>query len=151
MRRIYVCLVALSLGASALPAAATECAATVDSTDAMQFTTRSLVVPRSCEQFSVTLRHVGKLPATTMGHNFVLAREADVAAVAADGAKAGAASGFVKRGDARVIAASAVIGGGESTRIDIPVHRLRAGEAYAYICTFPGHFVIMRGALRLAE
>lgn len=151
MRRIHVRFIALCLGAVALPAAAAECAATVESTDAMQFTTRSLVVPRACEQFSVTLRHVGKLAATTMGHNFVLAREADVAAVAADGAKAGAASGFVKRGDARVIAASGVIGGGGTTRVDIPVSRLRAGETYAYICTFPGHFVIMRGTLRLAE
>lgn len=117
----------------------------------MQFTTRELVVPRTCGSFSVTLRHTGKLPATAMGHNFVLARAADVPAVAADGAKAGVASGYVKPGDARIIAASRVVGGGESTRVDIPVQRLRAGEAYAYICSFPGHFVIMRGSLRLAE
>ena len=131
------------------PAAAAECKATVESTDAMQFTTKALTVPAACKQFTVTLKHSGKLPKTVMGHNFVLGKTADINGINTDGMKAGAAQNFVKPGDARVIASSKVIGGGESTTITIPVGKLKAGESYTYICSFPGHASIMRGTLVL--
>lgn len=129
------------------PAAANACAATVESNDAMQFTTKALTVPKSCKSFTVTLKHVGKLPANVMGHNLVVGKTADIASIATDGMKAGAAANFVKAGDARVIAASKVIGGGQSTTVTIPVAKLKAGESYTYVCTFPGHSSIMRGTL----
>ncbi|GAB2521243.1 azurin [Lysobacter humi (ex Lee et al. 2017)] len=128
-------------------ATAAECKATLDSNDAMQFTTKAITVPKSCKTFTVTLRHVGKLPATVMGHNFVLGKTADIAAIATDGMKAGVAANYVKAGDARVVASSKVIGGGQSTTVTIPVAKLKAGESYTYACTFPGHSSIMRGTL----
>lgn len=131
------------------PAAAAECKATVESTDAMQFTTKALTVPAACKQFTVTLKHSGKLPKAVMGHNFVLGKTADINGINTDGMKAGAAQNFVKPGDARVIASSKVIGGGESTTVTIPVGKLKAGESYTYICSFPGHASIMRGTLVL--
>lgn len=131
------------------PATAAECKATVESTDAMQFTTKALTVPAACKQFTVTLKHAGKLPKTVMGHNFVLGKTADINGINTDGMKAGVAQNFVKPGDARVIASSKVIGGGESTTITIPVGKLKAGESYTYICSFPGHASIMRGTLVL--
>lgn len=131
------------------PAAAAECKATVESTDAMQFTTKALTVPAACKQFTVTLNHSGKLPKAVMGHNFVLGKTADINGINTDGMKAGAAQNFVKPGDARVIASSKVIGGGESTTVTIPVGKLKAGESYTYICSFPGHASIMRGTLVL--
>ena len=133
------------------PAAAAECKATVESTDAMQFTTKALTVPAACKQFTVTLKHAGKLPKTVMGHNPLgrLPEPADINGINTDGMKAGVAQNFVKPGDARVIASSKVIGGGESTTITIPVGKLKAGESYTYICSFPGHASIMRGTLVL--
>lgn len=139
-------LALLGLAAFASPAAA-ACSATVESNDAMQFTTKNITVPSSCKQFTVTLKHTGQLPATVMGHNMVLAKTSDINAVAADGMKAGAAANYVKAGDPRVIAASKVIGGGQSTTFTIPVNKLKAGEQYTYACTFPGHSSIMRGTL----
>ncbi len=133
------------------PAQAATCNATVDSTDAMQFTTKNLVVPVSCKQFTVTLKHVGKLPKTVMGHNFVLGKSSDADGINADGMKAGIEQNYVKPGDPRVIAASKVIGGGESTTVTIPVAKLSVGEKYTYICSFPGHASIMRGTLSLAK
>lgn len=129
------------------PAQAAECGATVESTDAMQFITKNLVVPASCKQFTVTLKHTGQLPKTVMGHNFVLAKTADIDAVNADGMKAGVEQNYVKPGDTRVIGSSKVIGGGESATVTIPVAKLKAGEKYTYICSFPGHAAIMRGTL----
>lgn len=149
MKCLLRATVLFALASVATPALAAQCAATVESTDAMQFLTRTLNVPADCKEFTVTLKHTGKLPATTMGHNFVLARDVDIAGIAADGMKAGAAAGFLKPGDARIIAASSVVGGGQSATVSIPVGKLKVGEAYTYICSFPGHFVIMRGTLRV--
>lgn len=139
------------LGLVATPALAAECKATVESTDAMQFTTKSLTVPASCKQFTITLKHTGKLPRNVMGHNLVLGKTADLSAINADGMKAGLASQYVKPGDARVIAASKVIGGGETTTVNIPVSKLKAGESYSYFCSFPGHFALMKGTLSLGK
>lgn len=138
-----------ALSAFAAPAQAATCSATVDSNDAMQFTTKEITVPKSCKQFAVTLKHVGKLPVTVMGHNFVVARTADIAGVAADGMKAGAAANYVKAGDARVVAASKLVAGGQSTTVNIPVGKLKAGEAYTFVCTFPGHSATMRGTFAI--
>ena len=139
------------LGMVATPALAAECKATVESTDAMQFTTKSLSVPASCKQFTITFKHTGKLPRNVMGHNLVLGKTADLNAINADGMKAGLASQYVKPGDARVIAASKVIGGGETTTVNIPVGKLKAGESYTYFCSFPGHSALMKGTLSLGK
>lgn len=139
------------LGLVATPALAAPCNATVESTDAMQFTTKAVTVPASCKQFTITLKHTGKLPRTVMGHNLVLGKTADINAINTDGMKAGLASQYVKPGDARVIAASKVIGGGESTTVIIPVGKLKAGESYTYFCSFPGHAALMKGTLSVGK
>lgn len=134
---------------AAAPAFAADCATTVEANDMMQFNTKSITVPKACKSFSVTLKHVGKMPKTAMGHNLVVTSAADMTAVNADGMKAGAASDFVKKDDARVIAHTKVIGGGESTTIEIPVAKIAAGTDYSFFCSFPGHAGIMKGALKL--
>lgn len=151
IRKLSAVAVFAIAGTFALPAMAADCAVTVDSTDAMQFTTKSLEVPAACKEFKVTLKHVGKLPKNVMGHNFVLSKPADVNGVNADGMKAGADANYVKAGDPRVIAASKLIGGGESTSVTIPVAKLTAGEDYTYFCSFPGHAALMKGTLTLAR
>src|SRR5690606_7054037 len=138
-------------GAFAAPAMAADCKATVESTDAMQFTTKSMTIPASCKEYTVTLKHTGKLAKNVMGHNFVVTKTSDVNAVNADGMKAGADANYVKAGDARVIAASKLIGGGESTTFTIPVSKLKAGEDYTFFCSFPGHVALMKGSLTLGK
>ncbi|HXI66514.1 MAG TPA: hypothetical protein VNH41_01130, partial [Steroidobacteraceae bacterium] len=39
---------------------------------------RELIVPTECAEVEVTLRHSGKLPAKTMGHDWVLAKDSDM-------------------------------------------------------------------------
>lgn len=151
IRKLSAAAVLAIVGTFALPAMAADCAATVDSTDAMQFTTKSLQVPAACKEFKVTLKHIGKMPKAAMGHNFVLGKTADVKGINADGMKAGADANYVKAGDARVIAASKLIGGGESTTVTIPVAKLKAGEDYTFFCSFPGHAALMKGSLTLVK
>lgn len=143
-------LATLALCASAgAPALAADCATTVEANDMMQFNTKSITVPKACKNFTVTLRHTGKLPKTAMGHNFVVTLATDLQAVGADGMKAGAAADFIKKDDARVIAHTKLIGGGESTTVELPVAKLRAGTDYAFFCSFPGHASVMKGTLKL--
>ena len=138
------------LGLSATPLWAADCAATIDGNDAMQYDQKSIAVPKTCKQFTVTLKHTGKLPKASMGHNWVLGTAADEPGIIADGMKAGAEQNYVKPNDTRVIAHTKLIGGGESDSISFPVSKLKAGESYAYFCTFPGHAALMKGTLTLA-
>jgi len=137
------------LGLATTPLMAAECSIEVDANDAMQFNTKSITVPKTCKTFEVTLKHTGKLPVTAMGHNWVLSTAADEAGVIADGAKAGAANSYEKPDDSRIIAHTKLIGGGESDTTKFDVSKLKAGENYAFYCTFPGHAALMKGTLAL--
>lgn len=127
--------------------AATNCSVTVEGNDAMKFNLTSIDVPKSCKDFTVNLKHVGKFPKNAMGHNWVLSKTADVAAVNRDGASAGLAKHYVKDGDARVIAHTKIIGGGESDSVKFSTSKLKAGEDYTFFCSFPGHAGVMKGKL----
>lgn len=133
----------------AFPTLASDCDITISANDAMQFDTRELSVPASCKQVTLTLKHTGQLPAGVMGHNWVLTKTADMSAVATDGMSAGAGNAFVKPDDARVIAATDVIGGGASTSITFDTSALEQGQDYSFFCSFPGHWAIMQGKFQL--
>ena len=141
---------ALALVASSRVFAAV-CSAEIDGNDAMQFNKTTMAIPLACKEFTVKLKHTGKLPKAAMGHNWVLSKTADVAGVASDGMPAGLAKEYDKDGDAREIAHTKVVGGGESTSVSFDVAKLKAGEAYTYFCSFPGHSSIMKGTLTLAK
>lgn len=145
-------LIALALlGLLSMPLMAAECSTTVEANDAMQYNQKAITVPKACKSFTVTLKHTGKLPKTAMGHNWVLAHSADESAVIADGMQAGAANSYEKPGDTRIIAHTKLIGGGESDTASFSVAKLKAGEQYAYFCTFPGHAALMHGTLALGK
>ena len=64
MKKILATL-ALSACAAA-PAFAADCATTVEANDMMQFNTKSITVPKECKNFTVTLKHTGKMPKTAL-------------------------------------------------------------------------------------
>ena len=82
-----------------------------------------------------------------MGHNWVLSKSADVQPVATAGMSAGLAAEYVPQADARVIAFSEVIGGGQSTSVSFSTDGLTIGDGYTFFCSFPGHSYSMRGLL----
>lgn len=145
-------LIAIALlGLLSTPLLAAECATTIEGSDAMQFNQKSITVPSTCKTFAVTLKHVGTLPKAAMGHNWVLSTSADEAGVVADGMKAGAVNDYEMPNDARIIARTKLIGGGESDTVTFDVSKLKAGASYAYFCTFPGHASLMKGTLSLGK
>jgi azurin len=138
---------AQAMAPAAAPAAAgaAACKLTITGSDIMQFDKKELKAPATCKTIELTLKHSGKLAANVMGHNWVLAKTADVQPIVSAGIAAGLKNNHVPPGDRRVIAATKVIGGGQSTAITFSTAALKKGEAYTYFCTFPGHAAIMKG------
>lgn len=128
-------------------AAAKVCKLDIAGNDLMQYDKKELKVDKDCTSVEVTLKHTGKLPAASMGHNWTLVKTADVNGVANDGLSAGLPADYVKPGDKRVIAHTKVVGGGQSASVTFPTSALKPGESYTYLCTFPGHSALMKGKL----
>ena len=141
-------LIALLLLLGAPAAMAATCSVDIEGNDAMKYNVANIDVSRSCKDFTINLKHTGKLPKAAMGHNVVIAATSDIKGVDADGIKAGVAKNYIKPGDARVIAHSPLVGGGESTKVTFPVSKLGAGP-YSFFCSFPGHSTLMKGTITL--
>lgn len=123
------------------------CKIKLGSNDMMQFDQKELTVSAGCKTVEIELVHTGQLPVASMGHNIVITKTADYEAVAKDGIKAGVEGNYVPADDARVIAFTKLIGGGESTSVSFEGSKLTAGEDYTFFCSFPGHSSVMKGKL----
>ena len=131
--------------AAPLAAQAAECSVDLEGNDAMKFNKTSIEVPKACKDFTINLKHTGKMAKNVMGHNVVVAKAADVSGIAADGMSA--APSFIKPDDARVIAHTDMIGGGGSTKVTFDVAKLKDAGDVAFFCSFPGHAALMQGTL----
>ena len=139
-------LTAIALLLASSSAVAETCKVEIDGDDMMKYNKTELKVAGSCTEVELTLKHAGKLPATAMGHNWVLTKTADFEAVAKAGMSA-TDSDHVPAGDARVIAHTKVIGGGQMTTVTFPTSALTPGGDYTFFCSFPGHWSLMKGKL----
>ncbi len=146
--RMIACL-SLAFAASSTFAADKVCAVEIAGTDQMQFDKKEIAVAADCTEVEVTLKHTVKLPAQAMGHNWVLAKTADLAAIASEGMGAGLPNDYIKKGETRVIAHTKVIGGGQSATVKFATSLLKKGEAYSFFCTFPGHSTLMKGTFKV--
>ena len=134
--------------AAAAPAAG-NCATTVEANDAMQFNTKEIQVSKACKEFTITLKHTGTQPKASMGHNIVIGKAEDMDGIFKDGAGA-AETDYVKPDDARVVAHTKLIGGGEESSLTLDPAKLADGE-YKFACTFPGHGALMNGKVTLVD
>lgn len=146
-KSVLPCLVVAMLALLPLHAAARTCNVAIGSNDAMQFDKQEIRIAADCTQVKLTLRHTGALPAEVMGHNWVLTTTANLEALATAAGKLPASSDHVPKGDARVLAASKVVGGGQSTTFTFSTSALRKGGDYTFFCSVPGHWMMMKGKL----
>lgn len=140
-------LMLAAIGLVGRAAYAKTCDVTVEGSDAMKFNTDRIALAADCTEVQLTLKHVGKLPVTAMGHNWVLTETSAYQAVATAGTAAGAAAGYLPKNDARIIASTKLIGGGETATVRFPVSKLKKGGDYTFFCSFPGHWTMMKGKL----
>lgn len=129
------------------PAVVENCATTIEGNDQMQYNVDSITVPASCTQFTINLTHTGTMAANVMGHNVVVAAQSDMEGIDQDGA--GVTPDHVKADDARVIAHTKVVGGGESTSVTFDVAKIKDGGPYKFFCSFPGHMTLMQGSIQV--
>ncbi|MBK9294077.1 MAG: hypothetical protein IPM57_06465 [Oligoflexia bacterium] len=105
--------------------------------ETMLFDKRELYVKAGEE---ITLTFVNN--ATTMKHNWLLVTPGKADEIGILGAKAGEAKQFVPE-SSDVLATTKLIGKGQ----DVIKFKAPPSGQYPYICTFPGHYTVMRGTL----
>jgi azurin len=137
----------LALLLAAGTAHADDCTIDVKGDDMMKFDKTEVTVSAACKTITLKLAHTGKLAANAMGHNLVVSPTESYVAVATDGMNAGLPNNYVPPNDARVLGYTKVVGGGESATATMPGAKLKAGGAYTFFCSFPGHYSIMKGTL----
>lgn len=142
---------AAAVGATAAAAMGDDddCTIGIEVGDNISYSTDSLSVPASCSEVTVTITHTGQLPAVAMGHNWVLLPEADLDSIAQAGAMAGVDAAYVPDDD-RIVAATGLVGGGESDSVTFSLDALEDGVTYRYVCTFPGHWAVMQGSFTVS-
>lgn len=140
-------LLGLAMLAASPLALADNCTVNIGGGDNMKFDIKEATVSASCQTITINLEHTGRLPVAAMGHNVVITDTKDVAGVSQDAIKAGAAAGYLPQDDARVLAATDMIGGGETSSTTLPGSALTAGGDYTFFCSFPGHSGLMKGKL----
>jgi azurin len=92
------------------------------------------------------LTNVGKLPAQAMSHNWVLTSTSDWDAVTKLAlAAASKPPQYLPDDQSLILAHTKMLGPGESDTIEFDAPTT-PGE-YWYVCTFPGHFALMKGKL----
>src|SRR5690606_10629260 len=111
----------------------------LNSDDQMKFDKTEIRV-KAGEKIKLTLNHTGKLPKNAMGHNFVLLEKGTDVAKFATAAMNDKDTEYIPAKG--VLAHTKLIGGGESTSIEFTVP---AKGSYDFICSFPGHYAMMKG------
>jgi azurin len=108
--------------------------------DTMAFDKTKLTVANG-SKVHLVLKNRGTL--AVMTHNWVLVKKGTEARVALDGLEKAATTGYVVPGE-NVLAYTPMAAPGGSTEVtfDAP-----SPGTYPYICTFPGHYVVMKGEL----
>ena len=144
--KFFISLVLTLAPAYILTADATK--VTITGNDTMQFDLKTFEA-KAGEKVELTFKNIGKIPKIAMGHNLVILRKG-ISAIAfgqkAMGAGANATNALPDSVKGDTIAATKLLGPAESETITFTAPD--AGD-YEYVCTFPGHFAMMRGVMKV--
>ncbi len=114
---------------------------TLNSNDKMQYDLSEIDVYEG-QTVVITLNHTGTMPLASMGHNFVLLKQGTDLAKFEEKAGKAQKDGYIPTDKSDIIAHTKLIGGGES---DIVTFEAPAKGTYDYMCSFPGHYSVMKG------
>ena len=120
---------------------------TIAGNDMMKYDKTKFEV-KAGSKVKLVLKNIGKIPKIAMGHNLVILKKG-VTAIAfgqkALGAGANALNALPDSVKGDTLAHTKLLGPGESDTIIFTAPK-EAGD-YEYVCTFPGHFALMRGKM----
>ena len=114
--------------------------------DTMQFDTRAIDV-KVGETVKITLKNVGKAPKIAMGHNLVILKAGSNFMAFAGKASAARESEYIPvdpESKAMILAHTKLLGPDET---DSLIFEAPAAGTYEFLCSFPGHFALMKGAI----
>ena len=116
---------------------------TVEGNDQMKFNT-DLIRVKAGDPLELTLKNVGSLPKESMGHNLVILKPGtDIATFGGEAAAAVDNEYIPKSSLSSVVAHTKLLGPGEEDKISVTLEK----GVYEYICSFPGHFGMMKGKI----
>ena len=131
-------------GISSLFAAAAPREIEITANDQMKFSLAAIEA-KAGEQLKVTLKNIGTLPKEAMGHNWVLLKPGTDLNAFAMAAMTAKDSDYVPAAHKdKVVASIKVLGPKQSA--DATFSLTAPGE-YPFICSFPGHYMLMKGTI----
>jgi azurin len=115
---------------------------TIEGNDQMKYN-KSVIRVKAGQKVKLTLKHVGTMDISVMGHNWaLLTPDADMAAIGQAAANAKDTDYIPADMTDKIIAHTKMLGGGQSDTIEFDAP---APGTYTFMCTFPGHYALMQG------
>ena len=121
-----------------------EIAIIINSDDFSMKFDKKEIIAYSGQKITLTLNHIGKLDKLVMGHNFVLLKKGVNTNEFGIKASSEKENEYIPDGGKQVIAHTKLIGGGDSDTITFDAPKK---GTYEFICSFPGHYMSMKGKL----
>ena len=123
---------------------------TINGNDQMQFD-KTEIEAKAGQIVAITFKNIGNLPVEAMGHNLVVLKpDTNVVNFAMDGIQNKAGGFLPNKADlkAAIVANTKILGPKQEETI---VFKVAEPGEYPYLCTFPGHFGVMKGVLKVAK
>lgn len=116
----------------------------IEANDQMQFNLSELRA-KAGQEITLVLKNVGKMDKTVMGHNVIILKPGTDVAEYAKKAMTAKDTDYVPASESEsVIAHTKLTGGGETDTITFTIPEK---GTYDFICSFPGHYALMKGKL----
>lgn len=123
-------------------------AITIKGNDNMKYDITEFTVKKG-QEVTITLDNVGQLPKEAMGHNLIVLKPGTDVDTFAKAAEAEVKNDYIPSAlSADIIAHTKLLGPGEQDSITLTF--TDAGD-YTYICSYPNHYVFMRGTIHVVE
>ncbi|MGB0434009.1 MAG: azurin [bacterium] len=128
---------------------ASNCEIKIEGSDMMKYDVAEITLDTSCEQTKISLKHAGKLPINAMGHNVVIVEEKNLSKITQQiNFSLGVEKGYLPESE-HIIFISAMVGGGDTTELEMDMSKLDKTKSYVFFCSFPGHWALMRGKIKI--
>ena len=128
---------------------ASNCEIKIEGSDMMKYDVAEITLDTSCEQTKIRLKHAGKLPINAMGHNVVIVEEKNLSKITQQiNFSLGVEKGYLPESE-NIIFISAMVGGGDTTELEMDMSKLDKNKNYVFFCSFPGHWALMRGKIKI--
>ncbi|WP_081212423.1 azurin [Salegentibacter sediminis] len=114
---------------------------TIEGNDQMRFNKDEIRV-KAGQTVRLTLKHVGQMDKAAMGHNWVLLTQGTDIPEFGGAAVSAKDNDYIPENTDNVIAHTKMIGGGETATVEFEVPEK---GTYDFICSFPGHYSLMKG------